>query len=352
VFRLKTWNVGPRDLPVELESRRGYDALSERFLRGWMGPIVMLAEAPPGASLLDPGPRRALLEVSNALRLDARSGTLLGLPQLLGRAGALGTERVSLDALPEPMRTAARRMVSEDGRLGFAALVTPTEPGAPETMRYLRELRARRFPAADAAGLKISWGGSSAVMADFDDELPTVVIAVIAITFLVLAGLFRSILIPLKATVLNTVSVVAAYGFLVLIFQDGHGAHLLALDPPGGLNSFIVLMLFTILFGLSMDYEVFLLARVREAFQESGDNDQAVATGLARTGGIITSAALIMVSIFAAFGFTRLTATREFGLGLAFAVALDASLIRVVLVPALMKLAGRRNWWWPLGPRD
>jgi len=355
VFRLKTWNVGPRDLPLELESRRGYDALAERFPRGWMGPIVMLAEAPPGGSLLDPEPRMALLEVSNVLRLDPRSGTLLGLPQLLGRAGALGTERVVLDSLPEPMLSAARQVVSADGRVGLAALVTPSEPSEKETMRYLRELRARPFPAAEAAGVRISWGGSSAIMADFDDELmgrlPIVVIAVIVITFVVLALLFRSILIPLKATVLNTLSVVAAYGFLVLVFQDGHGARLLRLDPPGGLNSFIVLMLFTILFGLSMDYEVFLLARVREAWREWGDNDRAVAIGLARTGRIITSAALIMMSIFAAFGFTRLTATREFGLGLAFAVALDASLIRVVLVPALMKLAGRRNWWWPLGPR-
>jgi RND superfamily putative drug exporter len=186
-------------------------------------------------------------------------------------------------------------------------------------------------------------------MVDFDAELfgrlPRVVAAVVLITFVVLALLFRSLLIPLKATVLNTVSVLSAYGFLVLVFQDGWGASLLGLEPPGGLNSFIVLMLFTILFGLSMDYEVFLLARVREEYRVDGDNDRAVAAGLARTGGIITSAALIMISIFAAFGFTRLTATREFGLGLAFAVALDATLIRVVLVPALMKLAGRRNWW-------
>jgi len=353
VFRLKTWNVGPRDLPVELESRRGFDALSARFPKGWMGPVVMLAEARSGASILDPASRRALLEISNALRLDPRSGTLLGLPQLLGRAGALSPAKITLDSLPEPIRSAARAVVSDDERLGIAALVTPTEPGDPQTMRLLRDLRAQRFPAAEAAGLRISWGGSSAIMADFDDELmgrlPTVVVAVVAITFLVLAFLFRSILIPLKATLLNTVSVVAAYGFLVLVFQDGHGAHLLRLEPPGGLNSFIVLMLFTILFGLSMDYEVFLLARVREAWRETGDNDRAVALGLAKTGGIITSAALIMVSIFASFGFTRLVATREFGLGLAFAVALDASLIRVVLVPALMKLAGRRNWW--PGPR-
>jgi putative drug exporter of the RND superfamily len=355
VFRLKTWNVGPGDLPPEIEARRGYDALAASFPRGWMGPIVLLAEARPGESVLDPERRRALLAVSQSLRLDPRSGTLLGVPQLLAVVGALGPPIASLDSLPEPIRAAAKTMVSGDGRLAIAALVTPTEPGDPTTMRYLRELRAKRFAEAEAAGLTLSWGGSSAVMADFDHELlgrlPTVVVAVVLITFVVLAWLFRSILIPLKATVLNTASVLAAYGFLVLVFQDGHGARWLGLDPPGGLNSFIVLMLFTILFGLSMDYEVFLLARVREAWGATGDNDRAVAIGLARTGGIITSAALIMVSIFAAFGLTRLTATREFGLGLAFAVALDASLIRVVLVPALMKLAGRRNWWWPFARR-
>jgi RND superfamily putative drug exporter len=170
---------------------------------------------------------------------------------------------------------------------------------------------------------------------------------VVLATFIVLAALFRSIVIPLKATLLNVLSVLAAYGFLVLVFQDGHGAHLLALDPPGGLNSFIVLMLFTILFGLSMDYEVFLLARVREEYLATGDNARAVAVALGQTARIITCAALIMISIFASFGFTRLIPTREFGLGLAFAVALDATVIRLVLVPALMVVSGRWNWWWP-----
>jgi RND superfamily putative drug exporter len=349
VPRLQSWNVGPRNLPSDMESRRGFEALQGRFPLGWMGPVVMLIEAPQGRSVLDPERRRAVLEAANQLRSDEGNGLLLGLPQLLGRVGALGPPIASLDSLPEPVRAAARAVVSADGRVAIAALVTPGEPGDPETMRHLKELRAHDFPVATTAGLTISWGGSSAIMNDFDAELfgrlPLVVAAVVLITFAVLALLFRSLLIPLKATVLNTASVLAAYGFLVLVFQDGIGAKMIGLEPPGGLNSFIVLMLFTILFGLSMDYEVFLLARVREEYLASGDNDRAVAAGLARTGGIITSAALIMISIFAAFGFTRLVATREFGLGLAFAVALDASLIRVVLVPALMKLAGRRNWW-------
>src|SRR4029077_17390168 len=128
-----------------------------------------------------------------------------------------------------------------------------------------------------------------------------------------------------------------------LVFQEGRLADWIGLDPPGGLNAYIVVMLLTILFGLSMDYGVFLLSRVREEHRASGDDTRAVAIGLGETAGIITSAALVMISIFAAFGFTRLVPTREFGLGLAFAVALDASIIRVMLVPALMAISGRRN---------
>ena len=223
-------------------------------------------------------------------------------------------------------------------------------------MAYVKRLRTQDWPELDAAGLGVQWGGFAAVLTDFDRELfgrlPWVALAVIVLTFAVLAWLFKSIVLPLKATLLNVVSVLAAYGFLVLVFQEGRGAEWIALDPPGGLNAFVVVMLFTILFGLSMDYEVFLLSRVREEYLATGDNARAVALGLSETGGIITSAALIMISIFAAFGFTRLAPTREFGLGLAFAVALDASIIRVMLVPALMAISGKWNWWWPgSGPK-
>lgn len=213
------------------------------------------------------------------------------------------------------------------------------------------ELRSSSWTEARNAGLEVRIGGFSASILDFDDELfgslTRVVPVVLVITFLVLAFVFRSVAIPLKAIAMNLISVLASYGFLVYLFQDGIGAGLIGLDPPGGLNSFIVLILFTILFGLSMDYEVFLLSHIREEYERTGDNREAVANGLARTGGLITSAALIMVVLFGSFGFTRLTATREFGLGLAFAVALDATLIRVVLVPIFMSLMGRANWWFP-----
>ena len=215
----------------------------------------------------------------------------------------------------------------------------------------MRELRNSPWTDARDAGLEVHIGGYSAGILDFDDELfgslKRVVPVVLVTTFLVLAFVFRSVIIPFKAIVMNLLSVLASYGFLVYVFQDGIGANLIGLVPPGGLNSFIVLMLFTILFGLSMDYEVFLLSRIREEYERTGNNREAVASGLAHTGGLITSAALIMVVLFGSFGFTQLTATREFGLGLAFAVAVDATLIRIVLVPTLMKLFGAANWWFP-----
>jgi RND superfamily putative drug exporter len=153
--------------------------------------------------------------------------------------------------------------------------------------------------------------------------------------------------VPIKAIAANLLSVVAAYGFLVLLFQDGMGARWLGITPPGGLNSFVVLMLFTILFGLSMDYEIFLLSRMRDEFRKSGDNAGSVAAGLSGTAGLISSAAAVMVCLFGSFGFFGLTASRQFGLGLAFAVAFDATVIRLLIVPAAMRLLGRWNWWMP-----
>ena len=350
---MRSWNVGAAHLPANDEARVGYEHLAARFPRGFMSPIVALIEAPPGHSLLEPRYQQPILQLADSLNADPRSGIVVGLHQIVRFLGP--TPRVDPAAMPEPLRSVLHRVMGEDGRIGFLALMTPGPPEDRATMAYVRDLRAKPWKALHDAGLSAQWGGFAAVLVDFDRELfgrlPSVVVAVVLTTFIVLAILFRSLVLPLKATLLNTVSVLAAYGFLVLVFQQGHGAQLIGLDPPGGLNAFVVVMLFTILFGLSMDYEVFLLSRVREEFLASGDNARAVARGIGGTAGIITSAALIMISIFASFGFTRLVPTREFGLGLAFAVALDATLIRVVLVPALMAISGRWNWWWPGGSK-
>ncbi|HEX9309431.1 MAG TPA: MMPL family transporter [Gemmatimonadaceae bacterium] len=318
--RLRAWDMGPRDLSPTMEARQGYDVLERNFAAGWMGPVAVVLKTRGEGTVRTPERGAAIAAIRARLAVD---------PRVKIAAGQL----------------------SADGTSAVILLVPRSSPESREVMDLVRDLRAASWPEANRAGLDVQTGGFSASMLDFDAELfgslKLVVPLVLGVMFIVLVFAFRSILVPLKAITMNLLSVFAAYGFLVYVFQDGIGASLIGLTPPGGLNSFIVLMLFTILFGLSMDYEVFLLSRIREEYQRSADDRESVVKGLSQTGGLITSAALIMVVLFGSFGFTRLTATREFGLGLAFAVAVDATLIRVVLVPVLMRLMGRANWWFP-----
>jgi RND superfamily putative drug exporter len=170
---------------------------------------------------------------------------------------------------------------------------------------------------------------------------------VIALSFVLLMFVFRSVLVPLKAALLNLLSIGAAYGVLVMVFQWGWGKDLIGLESTVPIVSFIPMFMFAILFGLSMDYEVFLLSRVREEYLATGDNDTAVIHGLATTARVITSAALIMISVFGGFVLGSDPTTKMFGLGLATAILVDATIVRIVLVPATMKLMGDANWWLP-----
>ena len=193
--------------------------------------------------------------------------------------------------------------------------------------------------------------GDTASMIDVIDlartYLPIVVTFVLIISFLLLLVAFRSIVVPLKAIVMNLLSVFASYGLLVLVFQHGVGADLLGFQQVGQIDAFVLLFLFCILFGLSMDYHVFLLSRIKEQFNLTGDNEQAVASGLQATGKLITSAALIMVGVFGGFAAADLANLQQFGFGLAAAVFLDATIVRMILVPASMALLGNRNWYLP-----
>lgn len=350
VFRLQIWNVGAKDLDPQMEARRGAESLEQNFASGWMGPVVVLLES-TRSDLWDPASQAAVLAAATRLGADKRVASVEGFPKLLAALGPARSRVGSAADLPAALRPAAASAVSADGKTALIVLIARQPPEHAEVKSLVAELRSAAWPELHDAGIAVQIGGATAMVADFDGEMLNslwrVMPAVLALTFVALLILFRSVLIPLKATVLNLLSVLAAYGFLVYLFQDGHGAGLIGLAPPGGLNSFIVLMLFTILFGLSMDYEVFMLIHIADEYKKSGDNTASVAMGLQRTGGLITSAALIMVCLFGSFGFTRLTATREFGLGLAFAVLLDATLIRVLLVPGFMALFGAANWWAP-----
>jgi RND superfamily putative drug exporter len=201
------------------------------------------------------------------------------------------------------------------------------------------------------AGYRVLVGGQTAGQMDFNNFLysrfPLVVLFVIATIYGVLFIAFRSALLPLKAVLMNVFSILAAYGAVVFAFQDGHLANLLGFTVVGNIDSIVPVLLFCVLFGISTDYEVFLLTRVQEEYLATGNNEESVAKGLEVTGRIISSAAVVMIVVFGAFGFARLVVIKEIGVGLALAVLLDATLIRLLLVPAMMRLLGKWNWWLP-----
>ena len=177
--------------------------------------------------------------------------------------------------------------------------------------------------------------------------MPLLVGVVLVLSFVLLMAVFRSILVPLKAVVMNLLSIGAAYGLLVAIFQWGWGMNLIGVDRAGPIEAWVPMFLFAIVFGLSMDYEVFLLSRIKEEYDRTRDNATAVADGLAATARVITAAALIMFCVFGAFVLGDDRSLKLFGLGLALAVLIDATIVRMLLVPATMELLGDRNWWIP-----
>ena len=200
-------------------------------------------------------------------------------------------------------------------------------------------------------GLDAKVGGLTAGSTDFASYLagrmPLLIGVVLLLSFLLLMAVFRSILVPLKAVIMNLLSIGAAYGILVAIFQWGWGMELIGVDRAGPIEAWVPMFLFAIVFGLSMDYEVFLLSRIKEEYDRTGVNETAVADGLAATARVITAAALIMFCVFGAFALGDDRQLKLFGLGLAIAVLLDATVVRMVLVPSTMELLGDRNWWLP-----
>jgi RND superfamily putative drug exporter len=291
--------------------RRAYDMLAEGFGPGFNGPIILTVSGP---TVADPG------------TLASFTGTLRG------------TEGVAAatDAIP----------VADD--LALVQVYAASAPQDAETTELVHHLRNDVIP---GTGVDAKVGGFNAGSIDFADylgeRLPYLIGAVLILSFVLLLVVFRSVLVPLKAVVMNLLSIGAAYGIVVAVFQWGWGASLIGVDREGPIEAWAPMMLFAIVFGLSMDYEVFLLSRMKEEYDRTRDNATAVADGLAATARVITAAALIMVCVFSAFVLGDDRSLKLFGLGLAAAVLVDATIVRMVLVPATMELLGDRNWWVP-----
>jgi RND superfamily putative drug exporter len=216
-------------------------------------------------------------------------------------------------------------------------------PDGKKAQSIVRALRERRHVADSVLVV----GGDAATNVDSEEFLrrrtPHLVVLVVLVTYLVLLCLLGSVILPLKAVLMNFLSITASFGALVWVFQDGH----LFVREPRAIDPSLPILLFCVLFGLSMDYEVLMLMRMKEAFEESGDDRTAVAEGLQRSAGLITSAAAIMVAVFGAFALSHVVVIQAVGFGMALAVAIDATIVRVLVVPTTMRLLGRLNWWVP-----
>ena len=234
---------------------------------------------------------------------------------------------------------------------GWRRITTPYGPNEQPGRDLVRDLRSSTGSLAPPAGLTVLVGGGAAdvedVVAGVAADFPRTAVFIFLTTYAVLLLLLRSVLLPLKALAMNTLSITASFGALVWIFQDGNLSAILGTRPLGFVETTQPVILFCVLFGLSMDYEVFLLTRMRESWDRTHDNRTAVAHGLERSGRIVTSAALIVVVVAGSFAFADIVLIKALSLGIAVAVALDATVVRALLVPATMRLLGHWNWWVP-----
>jgi RND superfamily putative drug exporter len=326
VFQLQLGQEDDGELPTSTTERQAYDLLTEGFGVGANGPLLVSVSLGSPAKPAKQGESPAT---------DPRLTTL------------------SDDVKKAPdVASVSPITVSKDGTTAVFTAISKGSPSSDETEQLVNDLRDDVVPnAVKGTDLTVYVGGQTAGYIDLADrissKLPLMIVVVVGLSCLVLFVAFRSILVPLKAAFANLISVAAAYGVLTFIFQEGHGASLIGLEGATPIVSYVPLFMFAILFGLSMDYEVFLLSQIQDHFKQESQPTKAVIDGLATTGRVITSAALIMVCVFTSFVLSGDPTVKEFGVGLAVAVAIDATIVRCLIVPAIMVLLKGRAWWMP-----
>ena len=303
--------------PPDTMTRQAYDLIAEGFGPGANGPVVIAAELPNGSS-----DEATVNELADAVRED------------------------------EGVAFVDKPVINDTGTAALITAIPTTSPQDAETEDLVQRLRDDTVPSVVGdSGVEVKIGGVTPALDDqseyMKDRMPLFIAGVVGLSFLLLLVAFHSPLISLKAAIMNLLSVGAAYGVMTLVAKGGAVGGLIGIDHEVPIAPFMPVMMFAILFGLSMDYEVFLISRIREEYLSHGDTSRAVADGLAKTARVITAAAAIMVVVFLAFIAAPDVFLKLFGIGLASAIFLDATLVRMVLVPAVMQLLGKRNWWIP-----
>ncbi len=355
VFSMNIGTLDASALPAGSEARQALDLLSAQFPSTSGQPILITVQTPDGSSILTAA---NLAKLNHLTQWLASQPHITSVTSLTSPPTQPGTPVQSEQQIAEIYTSGVYQQ-----NAGLAQFVAATTAGnitlitaqsntvfdSAAGKDLISQLRAGDKAAAQ--GLTVLVGGAQAGDVDYIDAVygnfPWAILFILLTTYVLLLIMFRSLLLPLKAILMNVLSISATYGVLVFVFQWGHFSNVLGFTATGSLDSSIPIVLFCVIFGLSMDYEVFLLSRIREEWLRTADNRQAVARGLEKTGGVITNAALLFVIVTGAFTFTSLLATKEIGLGLTVAVVVDATIIRSLLVPATMRLLGRWNWWLP-----
>jgi predicted secreted hydrolase len=331
-------------------SRLAYDVLAREFGEGEFSPLILAVQT--DGPVTDPANVGKLYDYSRTLAADPRVTRVEGMVdvdprltraqyQLIYSAPGGPADRFVRDVLARTAR---------DNVAGFTVF-TPYEGNRREALQLVADMRDPTSTVAPPPGVNVLVGGGAAEVRDtvgrIAADFPRTAAFILVATYLVLFVLLRSVVLPAKAIIVNALSLTASFGALVWIFQDGNLSALLGFQPLGFVETTLPVILFCVLFGLSMDYEVFLLSRMKEVYDKTGDNRLAVARGMERSGRIVTSAALIVVVVAGSFAFADIVLIKALGLGVAIAVALDATLVRALLVPSAMRLLGDVNWWMP-----
>ncbi len=320
-FSLRLGSADQGSDPAGTTTRTAYDLLAKGFGPGFNGPLQLVTVIPSAAD------KGVITTVVNDVKTQP-----------------------DVSSVAAPIYIPSKTQPNAD--VVLVNVYPTTSPQAAATTDLIYHLRDTTIPAAVGnSGVKVLVGGSTAIFVDFahvlSAKLPLFIALVVALSFILLSIVFRSVVIPLVGAGMNLLSIGAAFGVLVAVFQWGYGDSLLGIARTGPVESFLPVMLFAILFGLSMDYQVFLVTRMHEEYLKCGDNRTAVRNGLAATGKTITAAALIMILVFGSFIFGGLLVIKQFGIGLAGGIFVDAVFIRMAVVPSLMTLLGKANWWFP-----
>ncbi|MGE3618791.1 MAG: MMPL family transporter, partial [Gemmatimonadales bacterium] len=340
--------------PAQTEAGAGVEILTKMGVAGYITPIRILVEVPEGSRVTQAVTLRGLRAMSDSMRADPRVLDVRSLVDLQPGTSILAYSLLysDLDSARVENRDFLDAYLSRDERVTLVDVVLSDTTSLTSAMDVVERVRSmvRDSTIRQLRSASVQVGGYVAGSVDLQDEMlrrfPGLIALVLGATAIMLAIAFRSILVPLKAVLMNSLSVSATFGLIVLVFQYGIGSA--AFGLAGATEAIFVLipvLVFAVVFGLSMDYEVFLLSRIKEAFDRTGRNTEATMEGLSATASVITSAALIMIFVFGAFAFARVLVMQFLGFGLALAVLLDATIIRMVLVPSFMHLMGRWNWW-------